>query len=652
MNANARKFYVSQSGSDSYTSTQAQSTSTPWQTLSKVQSNVTNGDSVLFAKGSKFSGTLTLNSKSNVYFGTYGTGADPLFWGTGSKITGLITLNTCTNITFYGWNISDTTISFTDRTVQAKIEYVFLMYSTSTGNTIRKCRMDRMGYGAYITPQSNGNTMDSCDIGNLRMIRNTPGGDDDYGGVPIQLSSRNNIVSNNYFHDCYAVSFDYGFDGGGVEFFEEGDSVKGNIIKYNTFIDCEGLFEFGSNNDGVANNPHSDNVIAYNKFINNNTVVYINNNGQYKTKVTNLQFYNNVVVQTLPNKNPAGSSGIQFSMATDDATAGIIVLKNNILQVSNGSPLTRSGQFAGSNLTHTNNIYKLSNGSITNFTLGVTEISTSGNIWVSTTDANPINWNYFLINTSQAINTGVNIGITRDFNNQVVSNPPDMGILEYSSGNTPVACTSWVYSPWTACVNNFQTRTVVGSPAGCIGTPDSALSRSCGSCVFVYSAWSGCVNGGQTRTYTATSACTVAPPVDSLQRTCNVTCTSFSYGTWSSCINGIQTRNYSAIPIGCNVGNPPADSLSRICTIPDITVTVTNVRRTTCLNKSDGKIVISISGGVGPYSTSINSTIIYVDGKTSFNGLFPGTYIIRVRDSRGIERAIAVTVESRRNKRC
>jgi hypothetical protein len=34
--------------------------------------------------------------------------------------------------------------------------------------------MDRTGYGVYFPPGNNGNTVDSCDIGNLRMIRNTP----------------------------------------------------------------------------------------------------------------------------------------------------------------------------------------------------------------------------------------------------------------------------------------------------------------------------------------------------------------------------------------------------------------------------------------------------------------------------------------------
>jgi len=529
--ASARKFYVSSAGSDSYTTTQAQNPLTPWQTLSKVQSNVANGDSVLFAKDSKFSGTLTLSNKSNIYFGVYGTGADPLFWGTNSTVSVLITLNGCTNLTFYGWKISDTTISATDRYIQAKIQNVFATYQGCTGIVIRKCTMDRTGYGVYFPPGNNNNTVDSCDIGNLRMIRNTPTSvnpDDDYGGVPVQLSSSNNIVTNNYFHDCYAASYDYTFDGGGVEFFEEGSVIENNVIAYNTFYDCNGIFEFGSNNDGVANNLIQNNKIYYNKIINNNTVVYISNSGQYKTAVRNLQFYNNVMLQTVPNTNPGGSSGIMFSMSTSEATAGIIILKNNIIQVSNGLSLTRNGQLNGANLSHTNNIYKLSNGSVTNFTLDGTEISTSGIIWTNTTNSNPLNWDYTLTSTSPAINSGVNVGLTSDFVGNSVGAIPSMGIYQYGGSVTPTPCT-FTYGSWTTCSNGTQTRPYTPTPTGCIGVP----------------------------------------PTDSIQRSCTtpiVPCT-FTYGTWTTCSNGIQTRPFTSSPTNCT-GVPPADSLTRTCASP------------------------------------------------------------------------------------
>jgi len=574
MSATARKLYVS----SSYTgSTSNGAIATPWKSLANVQSNLGNigsTDSVLFAKGDKFSGTLTLQSESNVYFGVYGTGADPLFWGNGGTIGAMFILRGCTNVTFYGWNISDTTISFTNRYVEAKIQTVFQFENSSTNNIIRKCTMDRIGYGAYYTTSSGSNTIDSSDIGNLRMIKNTPTSvnpDDDYGGVPVQISSSNNTITNNYFHDCYAASYDYNFDGGGIEFFEEGVVIENNVIAYNTFINGNGTFEFGSSNDGVVNNLIQNNKIYYNKIINNNTVVYINNNGQYKTRVTNLQFYNNVIVQNIPNANPSGSSGIQFSLATADANSGIIVLKNNILYVTNGADIMRSGQFTSGQLTHTNNIFTLSGGSL-NFTLDATERSTAIQYWTNTTSSNPLNWDYNLLSTSYAINNGVPIaGLTKDFIGKTVPNPPDIGILEYDSAVAPTACT-FIYGSWTTCSNNSQTRTYTASPVGCLGAPPlDSIQRTCPSCTFTYSAWSACNSSNiQTRTYTSSPlGCIGVPPLDSTRRSCSTGACVFTYGTWSTCANNIQTRSFTKSPVGCS-GNPPTDSITKACVSPTV----------------------------------------------------------------------------------
>lgn len=482
--AQARKFYVSNTGNNLNTTTQAQNQATPWATLSKVQSSLSTfiaGDSILFKRGDKFIGTLFIQNKSNLYFGEYGLGELPLFWGNGASVSPLIYVVGCTNITFSSIKISDTTISTTDRTVPSKITIAFQLTSNTTGTVIKKCVMDRIGYGIYITTASSGNTIDSCDIGNLRMIRNTPTSvnpDDDYGGVPIQISSSNNKFTNNYLHDCWSVSYDYGRDGGGVEFFEEGVAVENNIIAYNTFYDCNGTFEHGSNSDGIANNPIRNNKIYYNKIINNNSVVYINNNGQYRTKVSNLQFYNNVILQTLPNNNPVGSSGIMFSMATSDTSTGIIVLKNNIFQLSGGLPMTRAGQFTGTNLTHTNNIYKLSNGSVTNFTLTSTEIATQSSIWVSTVSTNPLGWDYNLIDGSRAINAGTDVGLIADISGNPLYQAPDMGILEkYTVVSLPC---SFIYGQWSTCVNGSQTRSYTFAPRGCVGVPNpDSLFRAC-----------------------------------------------------------------------------------------------------------------------------------------------------------------------------
>ena len=481
LSSQARKFYVSSTGSDSYTSIQAQNQSTPWATLSKVSSSMssfTSGDSILFRKGDKFSGSIVIQSKTGLFFGTYGSGAKPLFWGTGSTVSALFRVRTCTSMVFRGLSVSDTTISFTDRTVQAKIQNVFVIEASSTGVTVKDFTMDRIGYGAYMTRTSPGNTIDSNDIGNLRMIRNTPTSvnpDDDYGGVPVQISGRNNTVTNNYFHDCWSQSFDYGYDGGGIEFFEEGDTIMNNVIAYNTFYDCNGTFEHGSSSDGVVNNPIMNNKIYYNKIINCSSLFYINNNGQYKTAVRNLQFYNNVIVQTVTSRTGNLRLG---AMAINDTTSGIVVLRNNIFQVSNGAAVMRSGQWTGSNLTHTNNIYKLSGGSVLNFTLDPTEISSQNTIWVNTSPINPLEWDYNLIDGSQAINTGVDVGLDRDINSNPIYLNPDMGVYEkYSVASIPC---SFIYGSWSSCVNGSQTRSYAFNPSGCVGVPNpDSLFRAC-----------------------------------------------------------------------------------------------------------------------------------------------------------------------------
>ncbi len=431
----ARKFYVSNSGNDSYSILQAQNPSTPWATLSRIQSTLStfgSGDSILFMKGDRFTGTLRMFGKNNMYFGTYGTGANPLFWGTGAVIPVMFRLTTCSNITFDGLTISDTTISFTDRTVQANIQRVFIIESNSTGNQIINCKMERIGYGVYITAKSNGQAIRSCDISNLRMIKNTPttiNPDDDYGGVPVQVSSRNNIITRNYFHDCYAVSYDYKYDGGGIEFFEEGDTISGNVIMYNTFYDNNGTLEHGSNSDGIANHPIQNNTFAYNKVVNCEGLLYINNRGQYKTRVKNLMVYNNVIVET---SVPRLGIGRDVSMATSDTTINIVNLRNNIFTLINGFSVAKSTLFTGPQLTHTNNVYQVTGGGLINFTLDRTEISTLAVIWANTTSPNPLNWNYNPVSPGPAINRGTYVRINLDFDGKTVSQTtPEAGILEF-----------------------------------------------------------------------------------------------------------------------------------------------------------------------------------------------------------------------------
>ncbi len=86
---NATVYYVSNSGDDSSAGT---SIGKPWKTLSKVNNTYFQpGDQILFKRGDKWSGTITVNapgiSGRPIIYGAYGEGEKPKIYGS-EKITG------------------------------------------------------------------------------------------------------------------------------------------------------------------------------------------------------------------------------------------------------------------------------------------------------------------------------------------------------------------------------------------------------------------------------------------------------------------------------------------------------------------------------------------------------------------------------------
>lgn len=86
LDAKAATYYVSSSGNDSYSSAEAQNQSTPWKSISKVNSAaLAAGDSVLFKRGETFPGCLSPAASGTavapIYFGAYGSGSKPVISG-------------------------------------------------------------------------------------------------------------------------------------------------------------------------------------------------------------------------------------------------------------------------------------------------------------------------------------------------------------------------------------------------------------------------------------------------------------------------------------------------------------------------------------------------------------------------------------------
>ena len=86
---NAAKYYFSAvSGDDSRTTSQAQSTATPWKSITKlnsIMSTLLPGDQVLFKRGETFYGAIVLaasgNSSNPITFSAYGSGVKPIITG-------------------------------------------------------------------------------------------------------------------------------------------------------------------------------------------------------------------------------------------------------------------------------------------------------------------------------------------------------------------------------------------------------------------------------------------------------------------------------------------------------------------------------------------------------------------------------------------
>ena len=564
MHVNARKFYVS----SSYTgSTSNGALATPWKSLANVQSNMstfTSGDTISFKCGDTFTGTLTITKSGSagnpIVFNSYSTGAKPLLTGTGVAIDYLIQSN-YNYLVVDGFQIIDPVLTDTGRSEIAHIRRAITFRGTYC--VAKNNEISRAGIGIYISTGSYA-TIDNNTIHHLKMIVNdiiNP--DNDYGGAPIWLAGNNNTVINNTCYSNWAISYDYGTDGGGFEFFDEGIGAKNNFMGYNTMYENNGLCETSYN--GACDS----NTFVYNKFVNNGNVVYL------QDSCFGWKFYNNVIVENLALQGAVNAplfSGRGGYMSQ-------IEMRNNIFQKSTAQVVVNTARFFS--FTHTNNIYKLSGSATLGFTLSTAEISTSANIWTTVTGLPQI-WDFHLISGSPAINSGINVGLTRDFAGTTVSNPPSMGIYTYiSGGNTCI----FTYSDWTTCTNRIQTRTYSSSPFGCTGTPPTdSLSRNCVTpCMsFTYGAWTTCI-GTQTRPYTASpSGCITTPPIDSIQRTCSVPCV-FTYGAWTNCNGTSQTRSYTTTTVGCT-GLPPTDSITRSCTTCIPPATITYSAWSTCIN--------------------------------------------------------------------
>ena len=401
-------FYVdSINGSDANPGT---SPSAPWQTLAPVNSHLfIPGDIIKFKRGSSWTGNLIIDDSgiegNPITYTSYGIGAKPIFRNPGNpgEITRAIRID-ASWIVVSGFFLLDTT------------DAGLRIYTDANHNVIEDLEITNVGIG--ITVAGHYNLVYNNRIHDLHMVRNTPGGDDDYGAIGVGIfDGRNNEIAYNRIINCKASSYDYGTDGGAIELF---GNVDNNYIHHNWAYYNEGFMEVGSSNyTGSA----VDIRVSYNLIYNSGRIFGIHISGNYGTYVRNFIADNNTFIDILDYTEPNWSTWYFDASITPD----VFTVRNSIFYVGNYQ-FVADADNRGWDFTHQNNIYYLTNPATElGFSLGSSEIIDNP-LFV-----NLANHDFSLQLNSPAIDIGINLGYRTDLVNQPVptGDNADIGAFEF-----------------------------------------------------------------------------------------------------------------------------------------------------------------------------------------------------------------------------
>jgi hypothetical protein len=386
-------YYVdSVGGSDSNAGTAMTS---PWQTLTNVQNRTFQpGDAINFKRGSFWSGGLSLRSSGvqgkPITYRDYGTGTAPIFENNAGQYSQAIRV--------YGsWVVVQGLLVRNAGEAGVRVE------SGADHNIVQDVEATNDGIGIEIYGQYNLVTHNYAH--DLHMVVNTRGGNDDYGAEGFWIQGPNNEVSYNRCVNCRAPSYDYGYDGGVVEIYSNGDN---SYIHHNYGTASNGFIEVGG---GSAQNVR----VAYNVSANNyDGFACVHVGGSFNSTVNNFRIENNTIVKTM-------SQGYrQLDCLSSGVTSSQLLFRNNIVYSSIN--VANYGTFA-----HANNVYYMINGASVGYSLG------SGEQLANPLFVNLGGGDYHLQASSPAINAGLNLGYPLDFDGKAVpqGGVPDIGAFEY-----------------------------------------------------------------------------------------------------------------------------------------------------------------------------------------------------------------------------
>lgn len=338
----ARNYFVNSiSGNDANVGTDRK---LPWKSLVKVnEASFQPGDTVNFERGSGWDIGLEIKdsglSGNPLVFRAIGEGPKPV-------ITKVGTMTKAINITG-SWVVLD---GFFAKDVNHA--GIFLAKGADHNN-IKNCEIANCGGGVMI--YSRFNLITNNFAHDLIMIKNTQGGDDDYGAVAYWVFNSNNEIAYNRAERCRASSYDYGADGGFFEVYTNGDST---YVHHNYAEDCNGFLEIGG---GKARNI----IVSNNVSVENGEWTF-HLAGKFSADIQNFVIENNTIISR---KGTRWNNILGFSKGTIDAK--MLSFRNNVV-ILGGEAAEKVAR--SNNFTHEKNTYFLLDGAQLGFAANTGEM--------------------------------------------------------------------------------------------------------------------------------------------------------------------------------------------------------------------------------------------------------------------------------------
>ncbi len=187
------------------------------------------GDAIGLARGCTFRTTVQLRGDGTrakpIVLTSYGSGALPIIDG-GSGSEGVVILSGAYQVV--------ENVRITDAQTNG-VE----IHGDNSG--VRSSTIDNVGVGVLL--KATGAWADRVAVRDLHMVRDTPGGDDDYGAVGFTVEASGVDIGRSSCTNCRAPSNDYGHDGGFVEVWNYADDLD---VHDNTGSNTQGILEIGS----------------------------------------------------------------------------------------------------------------------------------------------------------------------------------------------------------------------------------------------------------------------------------------------------------------------------------------------------------------------------------------------------------------------